>query len=280
MAKTDEKFDPFAVDDSNEIGDYSMRVLSSVFETDPEYNDGESLLLQWETEITGGEIEFDTRKVSFTCGAKFETPDGGKTAAHESGKDKGFNSQSRIGMLIKRAFYDPKSDLPAPTVAGDKDGEETESLELKDHFVSLGTSPMEARGWVGIEFAMRSETRDWGGEIGKRSFEMPWAVISLPGGEGEAEKEEEVKPKKAAKKTATKKKVTKKAVEVDWDIIKRATLEHAAAADDHAEFVVLGTGFIEEQGIAADADGFVEFFDWLGDEEEGGWSMYYEEDDD
>jgi len=265
MAKETE-FDPFEVDDSNEIGDYTAKVLSSTFDTDPEYNDGETLLLQWDMEITGGDVNFETRKMSFTCGSKFESPDGGKTAAHESIKNKGFNSQSRMGMLCKRAFFTGQG--KTPTIGGATDGEEIEAFGLRDHFAAMGTHPLEARGWVGIEFAIHSESRDWGGEIGVRSFEMPIEVIALP-------TEGEDKPK-AKKKAVAKKKVAKKAT-VDWDQVKEAVLNAGAEAEDFETFIVVGTAYVTDAEIPEETEGFSDFFDWLGDEDEGGWAQYIED---
>ena len=277
----DQEYDPFEVDDSNAIGDYTAVVKASVFEVDEDY-DPETLLLRWDLEITGGDMPFETRKLSFTCGKKHSTEDGGLTAVHESRKPIGFHPDSRMGMLCHRAFYNPDSGKRPPTVAGEKDGEEVEPFGLREYFTTLGKDPLTADAWVGIEFAIGQETKDYGGEIGEKPVELPSAVIAIP---------EAGKPKAATKKKAAAKKkaggrkraATKKeeAAPVDWGLIKEKTLDAGEDVDDHGEFVAAGLKIVNDEGIdtEVESEGFEAFSEWLEDEDEGGWSEYGDPDD-
>jgi len=270
----DTEFDPFNTDDSNDIGEYQGVVKTSSFEVNDDY-DAETLILQWELEITGPEdFPFPTRQISFTAGKKFESPDGGKTAVHESGKPKGFNSTSRIGMLIHRAFHDPDSDRPAPTLGGEKDGVVIASFGLREHFTQGGFTPFDAEAWIGLTFDFHQETRDYGGEIGPRSFEMPIALV--------ATEKEETKPatKKAApatKKPGTRKRAAKKADVAeapDWEKVKELILDAGEDADDHDALIAIGATVLKDNGIDENTDGVDAILAWLDDEEDGAWAEY------
>ena len=274
-----EEYDPFDTDDSNAIGDYRGRVVSAEFGTNDDY-DTETLLLKWELEITGpDDFPFETRSVNFTCGKTFETPDGGKTALHESGKPKGFNTQSRIGFLIHRCFHTADSKKPAPFVldghADNGEGDEIEPFGLREHFAAIGMFPHEAAAWVGIEFDIHEESVDYGTingtHVGVKTFEMPFAVVSLPGAT-------KAKAKKGAAKKGTartRKPKAEAAPTANWDAIKELVLDAGESVDDHDAFVKAGNAIVAEQGVA-ESEGHAAFEVWLTDEEAGGWSAYAE----
>jgi hypothetical protein len=272
-----EEFDPFNTDDSNDIAEYTGIVKTSVFDTNDKY-DSEALLMMWEVEITGPEdFPFPTRQVSFTCGKKFESPDGGKSAVHESGKPKGFNSSSRIGMLIDRAFYEEDSGRPAPTEGGEKDGEEVESFGLRDWFLGNDYTPFMAEPWIGFEFAFHAETHDWGGDIGIKHFEMPHKIIAMPGESKAATKKTPAK-KAPAKKGGTRKRAAVKEekpeepevqpIQYNWGEIKEAILDVAGTEgfDSHVQFVAIGAGHLASLGITEETEGVDDVLAWMDDE--------------
>ncbi len=285
---TKANFDPFDTDDSNDIGEYTAKVVSSMFDVNDDY-DTETLMLQWELEITGPEdFPFPTRQLSFTCGKKFESGDGGKTATHQDGKPKGFNSQSRMGILIHRAFHDPDSDRAAPTLGGEKDGEEIDSFNLRGYFTENGFTPFQAEPWVGFEFAFHSEDKNYGGEIGLRQIEMPYAVVGAPGAEPAAKAKPAAKKKTTEAKPATRKRTTKKeepeaeAVKedpdpIDWAVIKDMILDAAEETEGltHDLLITIGADLLNRSGITEETPGATHIIEWL-DNPTAAWAEFEE----
>src|SRR5690606_9239682 len=82
--------------------DFPFTITAARFVFDPQYNNGETLLLEWEGEAEGVDLE---RPIRFACVSGWDTPDNGKTAVHVRGQ-KLFNKRSAYGMLIDRCIKD------------------------------------------------------------------------------------------------------------------------------------------------------------------------------
>ena len=289
-----EEFDPFGTDKTPMGGlpPYTGVVTSAEFLVSEDYN-ADALLLEFELELTGlvdsdDDPPFDTRKVSFSCGKEWESLDGGATAVHESGVPQQFNTNTRVGILIDRAFYDASSDEDPPTFGGDPEGEAVDGLGLRQHFIDGGHTPFDSAGWVGLELGFHTEKRDYGKKIGVISFDMPFMVV----GAEEEKPKPKGKPKKAAaaKKPAAKKaggrtrKAKAKAepeaevaVEpIDMEAAKEAVLDADGtnAAEDFAEFVAAAYAVVNELGLNPEAGGYNTLMEWVDDEDDGAWSEY------
>lgn len=283
-----EEFDPFATDKTPMGGlpPYTGVVTSAEFLVSEEYN-ADALLLEFELELTGlvdsdDPPPFDTRKVSFSCGKEWESLDGGATAVHESGVPQQFNTNTRVGILIDRAFYDPNSNEEPPTFGGDADGEVVESLGLRQHFIDGGFTPFDAAGWVGLEMAFRTETHDYGKKIGVIKFDMPYKVLNAGGEEAAPEKAAPKKKGPAKKKAAGRTRKAKAKEEeadaepLDLEATKEAVLDADGtnAAEEFAEFVTAAYAVVNEMKLNPEAEGYAELMAWVEDEDEGAWSEY------
>ena len=107
--------------------DFAFTVTNARFVFDPQYNNGETLLLAWEGEAEGVDLD---RPLRFACGSGWDTPDNGKTAVHP--KQKLFNKRSHYGMLIDRCIKE---------------------LGMGDILRRRGV-PTEAKVWVGLRFRL------------------------------------------------------------------------------------------------------------------------------
>lgn len=152
------EYDPWATT-SGLIDDVTVTITDAYFTFDPQYNDGQTLLLKVQGTTDDEENpEFDQ---FFPCGNGWETTDKGKSASREDGKKKGFNKNSGYGMFFTRAINAGAGEV------------------LRDR----GT-PMEADVWKGLTFHFKRETIDFGGEIGKKDRILP--DVFLPNGMGGA----------------------------------------------------------------------------------------------
>lgn len=150
------EYDPWATT-SGLVDDVTVTITDAYFTFDPQYNDGQTLLLKVAGQTDDEENpEFDQ---FFPCGNGWETTDKGKSASREDGKRKGFNKNSGYGMFFTRAI----------------DAGAGEALK------SRGT-PMEAEVWKGLTFHFKRESIDFGGEIGKKDRILP--DVFLPEGIG------------------------------------------------------------------------------------------------
>lgn len=150
--------------------DFTFTVTGARFVFDPNYNNGQTLLLEWEGEAEGVDLDQPLR---FSCGNGWDTPDNGKTAVHP--KQKLFNKRSHYGMLIDRCIKD---------------------LGMGDILRRRGV-PTEAKVWVGLRFHMKRETIDFGGEIGEKERLLPVQFLGEVGNGKAAAKP--AAPKTAAK---------------------------------------------------------------------------------
>lgn len=207
---------------------FTGTVEDSFFGTDPRYNNGETLLLQWE--ITVGEVTQDdydgevpeTLTVSFPCGKDWITEDG-VTAEHPRGKET-FHSSSIYGKLIdavtgKVANY---GDIASRTDGADL---EVELGPLMAMLEERG-DPTDASVWKGLELAFAEVCFDYGenrktGERMVANRTMPVGVVG----------ETKPKPKaKAAAKKATKAKAKPAAEATEATEAKADTAKERAAA--------------------------------------------------
>lgn len=154
MTTNIDEFDPWQLT-SGLPDDFDFTINDSFFEFDPNYNDGQTLVLKLEG-VGDGEVGEQT--LMFPCGDGWETPDKGQTAQREDGKRKGFNKSSGYGLLIGAAVE---------CGAGD-------ALRVKG-------SPMQAGIWRNERFHMKRSEIDYGGEIGKKERLLPTTYLGAVG---------------------------------------------------------------------------------------------------
>lgn len=140
-------FDPWALT-SGLIDDIDVTVRESYFAFDPNYNDGETLLLKWECDTD--DDDEPTTTLMFPTGKGWDMKNKGAQAVREDGKEKAFGKSSGIGLLITAAIEVGAGDV------------------LKDR----GT-PMEAGIWEGLSFHMKRRTIDYKGDIGEKERLLP-----------------------------------------------------------------------------------------------------------
>lgn len=147
------------------LTDYEGEVVDSAFVTDPQYQNGEVLMLEWTIETNDPERPVNHER--FPCGNNWESVDGGKTAQRMDGKDSQFNEQSAIGRIINR-------------VMGQGNGAHlVEQFEgVFDALKERGT-PDQADIWKGMRFRFEEEEFDYGGEIGVKTRNMPVEFLGM-----------------------------------------------------------------------------------------------------
>lgn len=155
------------------LDDFDFTIERAWFAVDSRYNNGETVLLQWE----GKTDDADTPEthVWFPLGKGWSSEDGGKTIVHDSGKpDKYFVKTSLMAKLIARVVDD---------------------FGLGDLLETRG-DPFTASVWPGLTFHMKSETIDFGGGgIEARPKVFPQKFVGVVDEAG-------TKPKAAAKPAA------------------------------------------------------------------------------
>lgn len=194
MAKDDvyaELDDPFELG-SGFLDDFDGTVKDQWFEFDPEYNDGETLVLKLEM-LTDDEDEPETTQL-YPCGDGWETDKDGKVCKREDGKTKPFNKKSGVGLLIGAA----------------NDAGATDTL--RERFEGEGLGPFHADWWHGLTFHWKRTEINYGGEIGTRERLLPEKFIgeekaggkrkATRGGEKKKDNEgdDDGKPKRRRKK--------------------------------------------------------------------------------
>lgn len=140
--------------------DFDATVVDSRFGTDSRFQNGEQMLLIWTlngTDADGAPFE-DEHFIG--VGKAWVTHDGGRSITHESGKDRFFNQNSIYGTIIGRAVSE---------------------FGMKDLLTARG-GPMEASVWKGLRFHFKSEEKDYGGDIGKKSRVLPNKFLGEDGG--------------------------------------------------------------------------------------------------
>lgn len=190
------------------LTEYVGDVTDAWFATDPNYNQGQTLLLHWETTVIErgqegfDEVEEITQKIP--VGNGWETEDGGKTAVHSSGNaNKKVHGSSIYGRFI---------DAVAGVVEGYGDTATTPDGEpvkvnlggLLDELRTRGVSPLDAEAFKGLRFRFSEVHFDYGtnrktGEKMTSQRTMPVEFVTDGGG----------KKASGAKKAATKKAAAK-----------------------------------------------------------------------
>lgn len=157
MVDSNENYDDAWGTETGLVDDFVLRVDKSWFATDARYNNGETLLLNWQGAVdqpigSDGDMEFTA---SFPVGGGWVSNDGGDTAESEKGRAK-FNSSSIYGRIVDSA------------IAEKKDG----GLGIGSLVKGRGR-PTQAKIWEGLTFRMKQVEFNYGGEIGKKSRLMP-----------------------------------------------------------------------------------------------------------
>ncbi len=154
-------FDPWELS-SGLPDDFNGKVQDQFFGTDAEYNDGKTLILKLEVLTDDPEIgEAGVTTLMFPCGTGWEAMDNGKRCQREDGKDKKFNVQSGVGLLVKHAIEAGAGDV------------------LK----GKGT-PMHADIWHGMDFHWQRKEFSWkdGGETRTYNRTLPVKYNGVGGG--------------------------------------------------------------------------------------------------
>lgn len=195
---------------------FDATVKEPYFDYDPEYQDGENVLLYWPlTDISDPEWEEHT--IRFSVGKEWDTEDN-KTVENLQNKEK-FNASSFYGRVINRV------------IGKESDFEQA----FKGAFDALKErgDPTDARVWDGLRFRFDAETFefDFKDDRGKQQFTRLMPVEYL----GE-EKKKGGKKKQSGGSGGSKKKKDDEATP-DYDEIVDMLKLIASEAEDHDEFV-------------------------------------------
>lgn len=253
------EFDPFA-GSTGLPDDFDMVVKTAWFEFDPEFNNGQTLLMKMEVETSDPDFgEGGTGELRFSCGKGWETMDKGETATREDGTNKLFHQSTAYQMFIKGAI---SCDGAEKVLRGEGRGD-----------------PRIASMWVGTAWHMNAKTIDYGvidgQQIGEKQKLVPSSFLGegttlasvgsggSGGGPAKAAGVKKVAPvaKAAPAKAAAPVKKATKAVAAPaaavngtgltegsplWDSLYAVAME----SDDHASFVE--RAFNEVEGVASD----------------------------
>ena len=114
------------------LDDFEYSITDAWFARSAEIKNGEQLVLFLKGDTDNdADPEFEAH---ITCGPGWDTHDGGKSASHESRKERGFNKQTNYGQFIDRVI----------------------ELGLGDVLQSRGKAT-EAKVWVGLKFHMKQK---------------------------------------------------------------------------------------------------------------------------
>jgi hypothetical protein len=114
------------------LDDFEYSITDAWFARSAEIKNGEQLVLFLKGDTDNdAEPEFEAH---ITCGPGWDTHDGGKSASHESRKERGFNKQTNYGQFIDRIV----------------------ELGLADVLQARGKAT-EAKVWVGLKFHMKQK---------------------------------------------------------------------------------------------------------------------------
>lgn len=148
-----DEFDPFQL--STGLPEkLDICIQQAWFEFDPEYNNGQTLIMKMEVESTDDEFgEGGKGVIMYPCGNGWDQEQQGAVAVREDGTSKGFNQQSGYGLFIGAAI---QCDGAEPVLRGENRGD-----------------PRAAAMWVNTCWHLERVERDYGGDIGKRSRLLP-----------------------------------------------------------------------------------------------------------
>lgn len=181
------------------LDDFDLTITNAFFAPDSRYNNGETTLLQWEGTTDNADVP--ETNVFFPTGKGWESPDGGKTLEHDSGKEgKWFVKTSLIFRLFQRCT------LPVA------DG----GFGIADLLEERG-DPLQAAVWIGMIFHMKREKIEFQGleNVNEKMFPNKYlgivgvasapaaaapaaAAPAAPAGETNAAKLARIKAEKAA----------------------------------------------------------------------------------
>lgn len=139
------------------IDDFDFTITNAFFAPDAKYNNGDTLLLQWEGSTDNPDLP--TTHCWFPLGKGWASTDGGKSIAHDSGKDRYFNKNSLMAKLITRCVDD---------------------FGLQDLLAERG-GPFEAVVWNGLTFHMKNVPVEFGKGLDPTTKLMPVAFIGAAG---------------------------------------------------------------------------------------------------
>ena len=276
MATTTSRDDLFVPSTSgNAMDHFEASVLGSSFGINDDY-DKETMLMAWDLgeivalDVDGEAVDDDDApdafSVAFSCGKKCVSKDGGQTVVDpNSGEPIQFDHRSRMGMLLKRAFWTDEwlsraDPIPAPSY----DDQPITPFDLRDYFDEHKYGPNEASSWLDMRFRFRRENVDYGGDIGQKQILVPYELVSVP----EAEKTAPTRKKKIRSKSP-KRKVAEVMTATDRARVMVQVDEVAAEADDFEKFVVQA---MQIEGVVGDA----ELEEYVSDEKTGCWSLFEE----
>lgn len=244
----EEEFDPFHFH-SGLPEDFDGEIDDAYFMYDPEYNNGQTLLLKLEVKTEDPEIqEMLKRPLQYSVGSGFSPTEGGAAIERSDGQKKGFHVNSAIANLL--------------TAMLGCDGAEK---VLRDKNIGRG-NPFRAEFYIGLNFHWDRVTFKYGGEIGDKDRLMPTKFLGAKGAPAPAAvaKKAPGAVKAAPAKAVAKKAAAPVAAPVDelpaespavaveegseaWNQL----WEIAMAADDHGKFVEAA---FELEGVAENED--------------------------
>lgn len=142
------EFDPLATS-TGLVENVDVTITEPRWAFDPEYNNGETLVLK--TTLVFDDPDIEDREQFFPAGKGWTTNDKGKTAENEDGKENiNFNGNSHIGELVR--------DIVAHN-----------EKAARARVAEFPLGPNEAAWWDGLRGLVVNREHDWGGNIGKKS---------------------------------------------------------------------------------------------------------------
>jgi hypothetical protein len=145
------------------LDDFDFTVVRSFFAPDAKYNDGNTLLLQWEGKTDNDDVP--ETHAWFPLGKGWVSRDGGKTITHESGKaGKYFVKTSIMARLIARCVED---------------------FGIGDLLSERG-NPFTSKVWEGMRFHMKNEVIDFGSGMEAKTKLFPVRFLGVVGAAAQA----------------------------------------------------------------------------------------------
>lgn len=158
---SEKDYDPFA-GSTGLPDDFDAVVKAAWFEFDPEFNNGQSLVLKFTLETDEPDFGKDGNGVGdllLSTGKGWTTNDRGATAVREDGSRKGFNTSTAYFLWIDGA------------VKCDGAEKVLRSAERGD--------PRKADMWVGTAWHINRKTVSYGGDIGDKDKLVPTSFLGL-----------------------------------------------------------------------------------------------------
>jgi hypothetical protein len=142
--------------------DFDGMIEDAYFMYDPEYNNGQTLLLKLEVKADDAEVaEMLQRPLQYPLGNGFTPIEGGAAVEREDGSKKGYHVNSGIATLLK-AMLDCKGAQPVIQGPG-------------------RNNPFRAELFIGTNWHWESKTFHYGGEIGDKDRLLPTSFLGVKG---------------------------------------------------------------------------------------------------